>query len=128
MDMESDLRRRAESYAQRVGFTLTEKFGDGVHGIVFGAKSQVEPGESAVKVHEREAPYRREREVYVRLCQHGVTEVCGSNVPQLINFDDELWIIHMSVVSRPYVLDFAGAYLDGSPRLFRRRNARLAAQ
>jgi hypothetical protein len=36
-------------------------------------------------------------------------------VPELIAFDDELWIIAMTVVSRPFVLDFGGAYLDWRP-------------
>ncbi len=33
----------------------------------------------------------------------------------LLAGDDELFIIEMTVVSRPFVLDFAGAYLDGAP-------------
>jgi len=36
-------------------------------------------------------------------------------VPQLLGFDDELWVIEMTVVARPFVLDFAGAYLDFPP-------------
>jgi hypothetical protein len=39
----------------------------------------------------------------------------GCNVPALIDFDDELWVIEMTVVGRPFVLDFAGAYLDQEP-------------
>ena len=44
-----------------------------------------------------------------------VKEILGFNVPQLIRFDDELLVVEMSVVSRPFVLDFAGAYLDYVP-------------
>jgi hypothetical protein len=33
----------------------------------------------------------------------------------MLRHDDALWIIEMSVVSRPFVLDFAGAYLDRAP-------------
>jgi hypothetical protein len=29
--------------------------------------------------------------------------------------DDNLWVIQMTIVTRPYVLDFAGAYLDQRP-------------
>lgn len=32
-----------------------------------------------------------------------------------MNIDDERQIIEMTVVSRPYLLDFAGAYLDRPP-------------
>ena len=40
----------------------------------------------------------------------------GFEIPSLINTDDELWIVEMSVVSPPFVLDFAGAALDRRPQ------------
>ena len=33
----------------------------------------------------------------------------------LIRTDDELLVIEMTIVTRPFVLDFAGAYLDSAP-------------
>jgi hypothetical protein len=33
----------------------------------------------------------------------------------LVGFDDELRVIEMTIVARPFVLDFAGAYLDAPP-------------
>jgi hypothetical protein len=39
----------------------------------------------------------------------------GCTIPELIGYDDELWIIEMTMVFRPYVLDFAGAFLDKAP-------------
>jgi len=45
----------------------------------------------------------------------GVTDVRGFNVPQLIRFDDKLLIVEMTIVVRPFLLDFAGAYLDAPP-------------
>ena len=36
-------------------------------------------------------------------------------MPQLVGFDDEHWVVEMSIVSPPFVLDFAGAYLDQKP-------------
>lgn len=45
----------------------------------------------------------------------GMSEMLGFHVPQLIRFDDELRVIEMSIVTRPFVLDFAGAYLDAPP-------------
>jgi hypothetical protein len=110
-----DLVRRVQEYADRKGLRVGAQLGSGVHGIVFSAEYQTVGGRSALKVHERDADYRRERDVYLRLKEHGVTEVRGCNVPELIAFDDELWVIEMTVVSRPYVLDFAGAYLDEPP-------------
>ncbi len=34
----------------------------------------------------------------------------------MIEFDDALWIIQMTIVTRPFVLDFAGAYLEHAPQ------------
>lgn len=39
----------------------------------------------------------------------------GFNVPRLLRADDELFVIEMTIVSPPFVLDFAGAYLDTPP-------------
>ena len=106
---------RLEQYAQHHGLSLQERLGFGVHGSVYSVIRQDVVGRSAVKVHDREDSYLRERDVYLRLRDEQVTQVCGVNVPQLLDFDDELWIIDMSVVSKPFALDFAGAYLDERP-------------
>jgi hypothetical protein len=78
-------------------------------------ESQTVTGKSAIKVHEREADYCRERDVYLRLGECDVTAVRGCAVPELLDYDDELWVIEMTVVTRPFVLDFAGAFLDKPP-------------
>ncbi len=59
--------------------------------------------------------YERERDIYLRLQQHRVETIAGCQVPQLLGFDDQLWIIEMTIVSPAYALDFAGAYLDKKP-------------
>ena len=71
--------------------------------------------ESAIKVHEREPDYCRERDVYLRLAQHNIQTLRGCKVPRLVRFDDNLLIVEMTIVSRPFVLDFAGAFLDQAP-------------
>ena len=114
MATRKELLRRANDYARRHGLVLGEQLGF-AHGIVFVAESQTEPGRSAIKVHEREAPYRRERDVYLRLQDHSVSEIRSSHVPRLLRYEDELWMIEMEVVTRPFVLDFAGAHLDAPP-------------
>jgi len=68
-----------------------------------------------LKIHERLDPYLRERDVYLRLYDHNVERIDGHHVPQLIDFDDDLLAIEMTVVVRPFVLDFGGAYLDRPP-------------
>ena len=69
----------------------------------------------AIKVHKQEPDYCRERDAYLRLREHEITIIRGCNVPELIAYDDELWIIQMTVVARPFVLDFGGAFLDRPP-------------
>ena len=39
----------------------------------------------------------------------------GFNVPQLIGCANDLRVLEMTIVKRPFVLDFAGAYLDARP-------------
>ena len=45
-----------------------------------------------------------------------VTTVQGFNVPELIDSDDGLLVLEMTIVRRPFVLDFASAYLDSDKR------------
>lgn len=111
----TDLLRRFQLYADRNGLTVERQLGFGVHGIVFSAFHQPEIGAVAVKVHERGPDYVRERDVYLRLRANGVTAVRGCGVPAMIAFDDDLWVIEMTVVERPFLLDFAGAFLDQPP-------------
>jgi hypothetical protein len=115
--MSSDLETvgRVEAYCRRKGLTLIERLGFGVHGSVFAAKNQINGVTSAVKTYERKRFYLRERNVYLRLKENAVTHIRNAAVPQLLDYDDELWVIEMSIVKRPFVLDFAGAYLDLPP-------------
>ena len=113
--MEQLLIQNASAYAQQHQLQLAERLGFGVHGIIFVAEGNSKVGKTAIKAHRSVEPYRREREVYQRLKQAGASEVIGFNIPQLIGFDDGLRVIEMSIVARPFVLDFAGAYLDARP-------------
>jgi hypothetical protein len=108
----TDLVGRLEDYANRNGLVVGKQLGFGVHGIVFEAQYQAERGLSAIKAIEQGAHYLRERDVYLRLTENAITRIRGCNVPKLLQYDDDLWIIEMTVVTRPFVLDFAGAYLD----------------
>ena len=113
--MEDVFIQNALTYAARHRLELTERLGFGIHGIIFVAGNKSEGGRTAVKVHRETEPYLRERDAYERLKQAGVTEVLGFNVPQFIRADDDLRVIEMSIVTRPFVLDFAGAYLNAPP-------------
>ena len=51
--------------------------------------------------------------------EEGVREIDGFRIPRLFETDDELWVLEMSWVRPPFVLDFAGARLDEEPEHFR---------
>lgn len=107
--------QNAVAYAARHRLQLAERLGFGIHGIIHVAENKSRGGKTAVKAHREREPYLRERAAYERLREAGVTHILGFNVPQLIRADDELCVIEMTIVMRPFALDFAGAYLDQPP-------------
>ncbi len=71
--------------------------------------------QSAIKVFRHERLFLRERDVYQRLAERQVVRLLEFDVPQLLAYDEDLWIVEMTIVSPPFALDFAGAYLDQKP-------------
>lgn len=114
--MDLELRERAERYAAIRGLTLGTSLGSGIHGIVFLARFHQNPAGVAVKFHTDAVPFQREIAAYARLAGHGVTEICGFHVPQVLHVDEDWLAIEMTVVARPFVLDFAAAHLDRAPQ------------
>ena len=92
-----------------------EQLGFGIHGTIFVVEHNSKAGNAAIKAHFSVEPYLRERSIYQRLKEAHISGIAGFNVPQLIRFNDDLRIIEMTIVARPFVLDFAGAYLDARP-------------
>ena len=115
MSNRPELLHRAQKYCEGNGLILGASLGAGVHGSVFAVENQIEKGRSAIKVHERERAYCRERDVYLRLIECDIADIRGCAVPEMLRYDDGLWVIEMTIVTRPFVLDFAGAYLDQVP-------------
>jgi hypothetical protein len=116
--MEQILIQNARAFASKHQLQLAERLGFGVHGIILVAEGNSKTDlhrKTAVKVLRSRESYARERDIYQRLKEAGVSEVLGFHVPQLIHFDDELMVIEMSIVTRPFVLDFAGAHLHQRP-------------
>ena len=106
-----EVEERASRYAVDHALALGIQMGFGVHGSVWGTARK-----SAVKAYAPSSRhYAIERDIYLRLEERSVSEVRGFHVPQLLGFDNELWVIEMSIVRPPFVLDFAGAYLDERP-------------
>lgn len=101
---------RAKQYAAEQSRILIGQLGYGYDGSVFATERQ-----SAIKVLRFERLYQRERDVYLRLRSEAIIDIAGFSVPQLIHHDDRLWVVEMGIVAPPFVLDFAGAYLDRRP-------------
>ena len=102
--------RRAHEFATDRDWSLIRQLGAGYDGVVFEANHR-----SAVKSLRYQELYERERDVYLRLFDHQLTEVCGCRIPRLLDYSDRLFVVEIGIVQPPFVLDFAGAYLDRRP-------------
>jgi hypothetical protein len=106
-DYARPLDQRATVYCEARGLVLAERLGFGKDGTVWATT-----GSTAVKAHERRRTYERERDVYARLASRGCDVVAGHRVPVVVEADDGLGVIEMTIVKAPFVLDFASAQLD----------------
>jgi hypothetical protein len=97
---------RVGEYESRYGRRLPGFLGSGPGQDGFVLRSDLY---TAVKFFDRLDRFERELEVYQILRDRGIHDVAGHAVPELIQFDAALRAIEMSVVDRPFVLDFAGA-------------------
>jgi len=113
--MNESLLPKARVYAAQRQLEVGEPLGSGKDGIVCVGKLKAAPGTVAIKVHRFEELYRRERDAYLRLTELDVRSVLGFNVPKLLSSEDDLCVLEMTIVRRPFVLDFAAAYLDARP-------------
>ena len=102
----------AQEYARRqsIDVDLESPLGYGTDGAVWKSSRK-----SAVKAIERPDNYRLELVSYQRLQAAGVRNIRGFAVPQLIDHDDELLVIEMTIVSPPFLLDFGKVHFDRRP-------------
>ncbi len=91
---------------------LFNHLGWGAEGVVFPT-----PWATAIKIFTYREKYANELSVYQRFHDRAVETVRGFNVPQLINCNDRLMVIEMTIVQPPYLLDFSQATVD-EPRDF----------
>jgi hypothetical protein len=106
-----DVMARASTYAHRRALTLDHRLGFGKDGIILATSMA-----TATKVFRAPRPFQRELACYLRLRDHAVFEVLGHHVPQLIAWDEDLLVVEMSTVTKPFLLDFADGYLDDPPQ------------
>lgn len=107
-----------DEYARRRALVLLDRLGYGQDGIVYSTSMK-----SAVKAFRYVEQYACEQRVYLRLQERGIDRIGEFSIPRLIAASDELMLIEMGIVSAPFVLDFAGAYVDETPPYSRRQIA-----
>lgn len=98
---------RLEEFCHQHGIQPVRRLGFGKDGTVWSTSSF-----NAVKVYASEVPFAQEVRVYRRLAEHSVMAINGHHVPQVVRVDEELGVLEMTMVERPFVLDFASARLD----------------
>ena len=101
---------RLSQYLRSRGLTAGLLLGGGKDGDVYRTNRP-----SAVKLHRVAEVYRRERDCYFRLGDVGLTEIEGLALPEMVGYDNDLLVIEMTIVARPFLLDFASGYLDDPP-------------
>ena len=69
---------------------------------------------TALKIHRFRLDYNQERDVYFRLRSCSLRRLAGFSIPLLLHYDDSCLALELSIVKRPFVLDFAQARLGGS--------------
>lgn len=105
-----ELIANANQFAQHHGIILTGILGAGKDGSVWQTDRI-----TAVKIHATESSYIIERNAYMRLRELDVASVAGFSIPILCHYDDQLRAIEMSIVTPPYLVDFASAIFDIEP-------------
>lgn len=86
------------------------ELGWGLDGVVVATSDR-----TAIKAFRHQELYLREQNVYRRLSERGLVRIAEFKIPRFVNSDDTLMVVEMTTVSPPFVLDFAGAYLDRRP-------------
>jgi hypothetical protein len=91
---------------ERWDIRLKHVLGSGRDGDVYSTDRS-----TAVKIFTVGESYSREVRAYERLSKLGIDQVRGHEVPEFYRAEREFMAIEMTVVSPPFLLDFASAYL-----------------
>lgn len=110
-----DLIQRAQQYLALKGPTVEfiGQLGFGEDGAVWETNVR-----SAVKAFERQRNYEQELACYLRLDECNCERLGEFSIPRLIDACDDLLVIEIEIVHRPFLLDFGKAYLDAPPLYF----------
>jgi hypothetical protein len=105
-----DILVRAKRYVIERDIELERALGFGREAKVFATGDL-----TAIKVFDNAESFERELLCYLRLTERGIRDVLGHVVPKLLDADEKLLVIEMTIVTRPFLLDFGAARLDGAP-------------
>lgn len=116
ISLPAELLERRDEYCRRHALGIQDlpgagqPFGWGLDAFVWQTTL-----DSILKVFRHEAEFHQERAVYERLRSRGHEPLRGFQIPHLLDYDEDLWILELSFVRPPYILDFAAATLDDAP-------------
>ena len=96
-----------KAYCQIYNVVFEARVGEGKDGEVF----QTNRGTAVKFLHINEY-FQRELRAYQALNELEVNHISGFNFPKMLNFDDLLWAIEMTIVKPPFIVDFVSAYTD----------------
>jgi len=94
-------------YSQIYHVQFPDRIGEGKDGEVFKTDR-----DSAVKFLHINEYFQREVRAYKVLNELGINRIAGLNFPKMVNCDDLLWAIEMTIVQPPFIVDFVSAYTD----------------
>ena len=98
---------RRQAYLDTHSIETDDWLGWGVEGFVWRTNRN-----TALKVHRLRSDYKQERDVYLRLRTRSLRRLAGFSIPLLLYYDDSCLAMELSIVKRPFLLDFARAELD----------------
>lgn len=106
------LEKNARAYAALFGLEadFETPLGYGNDGTVWKTERR-----TAIKAFDRKRKYELELACYQRFASEDVVHIGEFAVPALIAHDADLMIVEMTLVSPPYVIDFAKVWLDKAP-------------
>ena len=105
----------AFAYALRRELVFTGRFGAGLQGKVWKVRRKGKLIPFALKLHLKRKAYLRERDCYLHLAGSAGFQVEGFNLPALLHWDDAALALELTIVDRPFVLDFAQTWLHRPP-------------
>lgn len=123
MSDREDCLRRAHVYCHERSLDIVELRGWGVDAVVWQASD-----DRILKVFRHASQYVQEQSVYRHLQERNVRKLQGFRIPDVVDVDDELWVLGLTFVRPPYILDFAAATLGSQPAGFDPDNTEWLAE